>query len=249
MHSMISDQNSTYHSDEQIHLECMNEIYARCYSWNYFRLWAYLLVNWYALNLWKLWARSPSLNDISVLKTTMIVESHWQRVKHDCLHRYNRSRMDLVVSVLTYLVIPETLDLINVISSKNYEKPWLLGEMFSRNIGIILSTPWWRARIHWSITRIQSSGNALVMAFYWVDFCSMSMLEVALKKFQIALNFSVRLDDKGKAHSGYFSICLFELGGAICFLKHTSRLSMIFQIKDMIVIQTFLRTRLLIWKK
>ena len=48
MHSLIPDQNGTYRSAEQIHLDCINELYAWCHSRNYFRLWAYLFVNWYA---------------------------------------------------------------------------------------------------------------------------------------------------------------------------------------------------------
>jgi hypothetical protein len=36
-----------------------------------------------------------------VLKTTMIVESHWRKLKHDYLHKFNnRPQIDLVVWVL-----------------------------------------------------------------------------------------------------------------------------------------------------
>lgn len=122
MHTMIPDQNGTYRSAEQIHFDCTDELYTWCHSRNYFRLWAYMFVNWYAPEKWKLWARSSSPNGISVLKTTMIVESHWRRIKHDYLHRYNRPRMDLVVSILTSLVIPEALEKMDAILSKNHRK-------------------------------------------------------------------------------------------------------------------------------
>ncbi|KAI1001157.1 hypothetical protein K3495_g7042 [Podosphaera aphanis] len=122
MHSLNPDQNGTYRSAEQINLDCINELYAWCNSGNYFRLWAYLFVNWYAPEQWKLWARSSCATGIPVLKTTMIVESHWRRIKHDYLHRYNRLRVDLVVSILTSLVIPQAVDKMNAIRSKNHRK-------------------------------------------------------------------------------------------------------------------------------
>ncbi|KAI0995829.1 hypothetical protein K3495_g12352 [Podosphaera aphanis] len=122
MHSLIPDQNGTYRSAEQIHPDYINELYAWCHSRNYFRLWAYLFVNWYAPEQWKLWARSSCATGIPVLKTTMIVESHWRKIKHDYLHRYNRPRVDLVVSILTSLVIPQAVDKMNAIRSKNHRK-------------------------------------------------------------------------------------------------------------------------------
>ena len=38
-----------------------------------------------------------------------IVESHWRRIKHDFLHRFNRSRVDLVVWLLTRRGIPDAM--------------------------------------------------------------------------------------------------------------------------------------------
>ncbi|KAI1005475.1 hypothetical protein K3495_g2743 [Podosphaera aphanis] len=52
----------------------------------------------------------------------MIVESHWRRIKHDYLHRYNRPRVDLVISILTSPVIPQAVDKMNSIRSKNHGK-------------------------------------------------------------------------------------------------------------------------------
>jgi hypothetical protein len=43
------------------------------------------------------------------LKTTMIMESHWRRIKHDYLHRFNRPRIDIVTWVLLSRVIPDAI--------------------------------------------------------------------------------------------------------------------------------------------
>ncbi|KAI0995501.1 hypothetical protein K3495_g12678 [Podosphaera aphanis] len=68
MHTMIPDQNSTYRTAEQIHVDCVNEVYSWCYPLNYFRLWAYLFVYWYAPDQWALWARSANPHSLPVLK-------------------------------------------------------------------------------------------------------------------------------------------------------------------------------------
>lgn len=86
MHSMIPDRNGTYRSEQQIYLDCINEIYIWCRTRDYFRLWAYLYVNWYVPDQLKLWARSVTPASLPVLKTTMIIEPHWRKIKHDYLH-------------------------------------------------------------------------------------------------------------------------------------------------------------------
>ena len=60
-----------------------------------------MFVNWYSSEQWKLWARSHNPEEIPVLKTTIIVESHWRKIKHDYFHRFNRPRIDLVTWILT----------------------------------------------------------------------------------------------------------------------------------------------------
>jgi hypothetical protein len=118
-HPLIPDRNGTYRTPVQIHRECTAEIYAWCRARNYFRLWAYLWINWYKPGQWELWARSVNASEIPVLKTTMIVESHWRKIKHDYLHRFNRPRIDLVVWILTNAVIPAEIDRMRAISSGN----------------------------------------------------------------------------------------------------------------------------------
>jgi hypothetical protein len=108
-HPLIPDNNGTYRSAHHIHRDCAREMYSWCRSRNYFRLWAYLWVNWYQPNQWAIWARSMNESEIPVLKTTMIVESHWRKIKHDYLHRFNRPRIDLVVWVLLSRAIPNSL--------------------------------------------------------------------------------------------------------------------------------------------
>jgi hypothetical protein len=45
----------------------------------YYRLWAYLYINCYCPEQWKLWARAADPAEIPAVKTTMIVESHWRK--------------------------------------------------------------------------------------------------------------------------------------------------------------------------
>lgn len=108
-HTLIPDKNGTSRSAQQIHRDCTREMYSWCRSRNYFRLWAYLWINWYQPSQWVLWARSANEAEIPVLKTTMIVESHWRKLKHDYLHKFNRPRIDLVVWILLQKAIPDSL--------------------------------------------------------------------------------------------------------------------------------------------
>jgi hypothetical protein len=101
-HSLIPDRNGTLRTADVIHRESASrlsatEMYHWCKTRDYYRPWAYLFVNWYQSGQWELWARSANPREIPVLKTTMIVESHWRRLKHDYLHRFNRPRIDLVI--------------------------------------------------------------------------------------------------------------------------------------------------------
>lgn len=52
----------------------------------------------------------------------MIVESHWQKIKHDYLHHFNRPRIDLVIWVLTSQVIPQGLDRMEAIRKGDHRK-------------------------------------------------------------------------------------------------------------------------------
>ena len=122
MHSMIPDQCGLFRSAEQIHYDCINELYSWCYDHNFFRVWTYLFLNWYAPNKWILWARAANPDRLPVLKTTMIIESHWRKMKRDYLHHFNRPRIDQVSWVLTSRAIPQELERMMAILNKNHRK-------------------------------------------------------------------------------------------------------------------------------
>lgn len=126
-HSLIPDRNGTFRSFGEIHRECASEMYLWCKARNFYRLWAYLFVNWYCAGQFKLWARSANHSEIPVLKTTMILESHWRKLKHDYLHRFNRPRIDLVTWILLTRVIPDTITRMQAIWSvdqRNFRAAW-----------------------------------------------------------------------------------------------------------------------------
>ncbi|THC98128.1 hypothetical protein EYZ11_002416 [Aspergillus tanneri] len=120
LHPLIPDSNGTYKSSTTLHRECAAEMHTWCKERGYYRLWAYLYINWYCPEQWKLWARAADPTDIPVVKTTMIVESHWRTLKHDYLHRFNRPRVDLVVWVLTSRVLPDAVHRMKAISSGQF---------------------------------------------------------------------------------------------------------------------------------
>ncbi|KAJ6038021.1 ATP-dependent DNA helicase PIF1 [Penicillium canescens] len=120
LHPLIPDSNGTYKCSTTLHRECAAEIHTWCKARGYYRLWAYLYVNWYCPNQWKLWARAADSTEIPVVKTTIIVESHWRTLKHDYLHRFNRPRVDLVVWVLASRVLPDAIHRMKAISSGQF---------------------------------------------------------------------------------------------------------------------------------
>ncbi|KAJ7182122.1 hypothetical protein C8R46DRAFT_885355 [Mycena filopes] len=77
----------------------VKQMYDHCVDNDLPELWAYLWENWYRNGRWELWARAPH-PQIPKLKTTMMVESHWRRIKKDFLHHFNMPRVDLLVWIL-----------------------------------------------------------------------------------------------------------------------------------------------------
>ncbi|KAK9443862.1 ATP-dependent DNA helicase PIF1, partial [Metarhizium brunneum] len=120
LHPLIPDSNGTYKSSAILHRECATEMHTWCKTRGYYRLWAYLYVNWYSPDQWKLWARAADPVEIPVVKTSMIVESHWRTLKHDYLHRFNRPRVDLVVWILTSRVLPDAVHRMTAISNGQF---------------------------------------------------------------------------------------------------------------------------------
>ncbi|KAG6835378.1 hypothetical protein H0H93_002014, partial [Arthromyces matolae] len=83
----------------------VRNMYSFCVEHDLPHLWAYLWQNWYRKGRWELWARSAS-KIIPVLKTTMILESHWRRIKHDFLHHFHMPRCDLLAWILVVKLAP-----------------------------------------------------------------------------------------------------------------------------------------------
>ncbi|KAF7378400.1 SWIM-type domain-containing protein [Mycena sanguinolenta] len=81
------------------------EMYKFCVENRWREVWAYLWENWYRKTRWELWARSVH-PEIPVLKTAMILESHWRRIKHDFLHHFHMPRCDLLAWILVVKLAP-----------------------------------------------------------------------------------------------------------------------------------------------
>ncbi|KAF8209756.1 hypothetical protein K438DRAFT_1571712, partial [Mycena galopus ATCC 62051] len=83
----------------------VKQMYTFCFDNNLPEVWAYLWENWYRRGRWELWARAEH-PEIPRLKTTMMVESHWRRIKKDFLHHFHKPRLDLLVWILVVKLAP-----------------------------------------------------------------------------------------------------------------------------------------------
>ncbi|KAJ7934879.1 hypothetical protein B0H13DRAFT_2481333, partial [Mycena leptocephala] len=92
-------------SAEGIRRWAVLQMYKFCFEHGLREVWAYLWENWYRSSRWELWARSVHA-EIPVLKTTMILESHWRRIKHDFLHHFHMPRCDLLAWILIVKLAP-----------------------------------------------------------------------------------------------------------------------------------------------
>ncbi|KAJ7246826.1 hypothetical protein B0H12DRAFT_1220454 [Mycena haematopus] len=92
-------------SPEGIRRWAVLQMYKFCVEAGLREVWAYLWENWYRSSRWELWARSVN-PEIPVLKTTMILESHWRRIKHDFLHHFHMPRCDLLAWILIVKLAP-----------------------------------------------------------------------------------------------------------------------------------------------
>ncbi|KAJ6586656.1 hypothetical protein B0H10DRAFT_1832240 [Mycena sp. CBHHK59/15] len=92
-------------SPEGIRRWAVLQMYKFCLEHDLREVWAYLWENWYRSSRWELWARSVH-PEIPVLKTTMILESHWRRIKHDFLHHFHMPRCDLLAWILITKLAP-----------------------------------------------------------------------------------------------------------------------------------------------
>ncbi|KAF7966149.1 hypothetical protein HWV62_39928 [Athelia sp. TMB] len=92
-------------SPEGIREWAVKQTYQYCAEHDLREVWAYLWQNWYRPGRWELWARSVC-PEIPVLRTTMMLESHWRRIKKDFLHHFHKPRIDLLVWVLVVKLAP-----------------------------------------------------------------------------------------------------------------------------------------------
>jgi MULE transposase domain len=107
-HPFIPALGNQYYTSEQIREEAVKEMYTYCKENDLAWAWAYLWVEWYSKEKWKNWARSCK-SDIPVLKTTMIVESHWRIIKRDYLYKFHKPRLDLLIWVLASRLVPRCI--------------------------------------------------------------------------------------------------------------------------------------------
>jgi hypothetical protein len=84
----------------------VRKIYNFCIKWELPHLWAYMWENWLRPGRWELWARS--VHDlIPIVRTTMIMEAHWRKLKRDFLHHFSNPRVDFLVFVIINKMVPE----------------------------------------------------------------------------------------------------------------------------------------------
>ncbi|CAG8684911.1 11567_t:CDS:2, partial [Gigaspora rosea] len=95
-HPFIPTSDNQYCSPNQIRETAVKEMYIYCKNNNLKWAWSYLWVEWYSPLKWPNWARSAK-KEISVLKTTMIAESHWRLIKHNYLYKFNKPCLDLLM--------------------------------------------------------------------------------------------------------------------------------------------------------
>ena len=101
-------------SENEIWKECVSEMIQFCKDKNLLRLWVYLWKEWYTKAKWNLWARASN-KEISHIKTTMIVESHWRHIKHDYLYKFHKPRIDHLCYILVKRVINQQLHRIQLL--------------------------------------------------------------------------------------------------------------------------------------
>ncbi|KAJ7208035.1 hypothetical protein GGX14DRAFT_567335 [Mycena pura] len=92
-------------SKEGIRYWAVKEMYDYCVEHDLREAWAYMWENWYRPGRWELWVHSAHPT-IPRLRTTMICESHWRRIKRDFLHHLHTPRVDFLVWILITKLAP-----------------------------------------------------------------------------------------------------------------------------------------------
>lgn len=107
LHPMIPSplHGNRYVDTEDIHRWATQEMYEYCKDNDLVLVWAYLWNQWYQPAHWKLWVRAAG-NEIPRIRTTMMVESLWNTIKHTYLIDFNRPRLDLAIHLILRHALP-----------------------------------------------------------------------------------------------------------------------------------------------
>ncbi|CAG8804256.1 28536_t:CDS:1, partial [Dentiscutata erythropus] len=92
-------------SSHEIWLRAVHKMFDYCHQNNFLHVWAYCWNKWYRWDRWKLWALSAT-PEISIIQTTIIIETHWQILKRDYLYKFNQPYIDLVYYILIEKLLP-----------------------------------------------------------------------------------------------------------------------------------------------
>ncbi|KAF9505684.1 hypothetical protein BS47DRAFT_1306287, partial [Hydnum rufescens UP504] len=84
----LNDDQNMRLTAAEIHEGAVKNMYLYCRENGLSQVWAYLWNCWYCPDKWPLWAHSAA-DTISVLRTTMIIEGFWNKLKHSTLHTFN----------------------------------------------------------------------------------------------------------------------------------------------------------------
>ncbi|PKC65982.1 hypothetical protein RhiirA1_513231 [Rhizophagus irregularis] len=123
-HMLLPKHDGTFITNaDEIWKECVKEMIEFCKENELLQLWVYLWREWYSKEKWNLWARAANKN-ISHIKTTMIVESHWRHIKHDHLYKFRKPRVDHLCFILVKKVISQQLYRIQLLQQGRYSVPW-----------------------------------------------------------------------------------------------------------------------------
>lgn len=107
MHPSIPSgfHNNRYLSANEIHRWATSQMYAYCRRHNLIWVWVYLWNQCYCPPQWVLWARA-SYPEIPRIRTTMMVESLWSKIKRRYLIDFNRPRLDLALHLILTNIVP-----------------------------------------------------------------------------------------------------------------------------------------------
>jgi len=111
-------------SSKEIWLRAVREIFSYCYKKNLLHVWVYFWHEWYRWDRWNLWALSAS-SEVSVIRMTMSIESHWHMLKRDYLYKFNQPRIDLVCHILTEKLLPVQLHQFQLLLHERILPSWL----------------------------------------------------------------------------------------------------------------------------